>query len=116
MVVSVALGQPDGPTAAKVDESLLETAGKSLRRLRVPARSLTTGASRSGPAGSRLRLVVSGSSGRAIVWPGLELREAIAIGRLRSVAAGTVVGSLAVSAPWGFLEQLPLAVAARSTG
>jgi serine-type D-Ala-D-Ala carboxypeptidase (penicillin-binding protein 5/6) len=120
LVVSVALGQPGGPArASRIDEALLEEVTKKLvrHRLTTPGRAVGTVTA---PGGNNQSVeVIAPNTPRAtVVWPGLQLTENItaepgtSAATLTSSPAGSVVGVLTISAPWGVLVTMPVRLAA----
>ena len=118
VVVSVALGQPDAANAARIDEALLEEASKKLGRHRLTTPGGTVGIVSSPGNEPSLKLIAPNRPRAAVVWPGLQLSEIItaepgtSAATLASTQAGSVVGVLKVSAPWGVLVTAPVRLAA----
>ncbi|MGD0741950.1 MAG: hypothetical protein ABSA31_01475 [Acidimicrobiales bacterium] len=115
LVVSAALGQPDGLWgAAQVDEALLDATTDGLVAYRVvaPGATVVTIALRHGNAS--VSLVAPRRASFVVVWHGLRLTERVSTRTgvsptdLAGEPAGSDVGSLSVVAPWGVVAELPL--------
>jgi D-alanyl-D-alanine carboxypeptidase (penicillin-binding protein 5/6) len=118
LVISVALGQPDDLTPARIDEALLRAVTQQLDRRRLNAPDAVVGTLAAQRGAALVELVAPDDPAAAVVWPGLALSEAITLkpGRsaraLRLARPGTVVGVLTISAPWGVLAAVPIRIAA----
>jgi D-alanyl-D-alanine carboxypeptidase (penicillin-binding protein 5/6) len=115
LVISVALGQADPLAAARVDESILEAATRSLEQGR-------PGATRPGRGAIPLSPAVAGISPRVrvravAVWPGLVLKERVAPAGSRGARAQPGAeaeradAELTISAPWGTVDRVPVRLA-----
>jgi D-alanyl-D-alanine carboxypeptidase (penicillin-binding protein 5/6) len=88
LVVSVALGQPDPLSAARIDEALLQSATRVLYEHRLLAVS-----GRSVPQfGFRLERARGARFLTAVVWPSFVLREVSAAGRITLSAPWSTIG------------------------
>ncbi len=118
LVISVALGQTGPASAARIDEALLEAATKKLVRHRLTTPGGPVGTFTAPGSNSSVELIAPNTPSATVVWPGLELTEMItapprtSTATLASTPAGSVVGVLTVSAPWGVLITVPVRLTA----
>lgn len=118
LIVSVTLGQPGGlVNPAHVDEALLTATTAALSSYRIVASDATVATLLVRGSNSNRPLLGPKRSKVTTLWHGLRLEEKIVrtIGlsprALATAAAGTVVATLQIRAPWGIVEQVPLHIA-----
>ncbi|HVB05417.1 MAG TPA: hypothetical protein VNF07_04115 [Acidimicrobiales bacterium] len=111
LVVAVSLGQAGGlGQAARVDETLLAAAGRSLVGYRLPLPTSSVGTVALG--GSSTSLYAAGGSPLIVGWPGMKLHEQV-VSRtpVPAISSGAVFADLVVSSPGGVLASVPLTAA-----